>query len=171
MRTRVAVGSKNPVKIMAAGEVLREFLGDIEIIGIEVQSKVPGQPVGIEEGVSGAIGRAEEALQHGDIGVGIEAGLVRATHSRTGYLDIHFCAIKDSELSTLGSSSGFELPAYVIEEVNAGKTVGEAIEERSGIKGVGTKDGAVGFLSRGRITRFDLARQAVLAAMIPRIRG
>ncbi|RLE82810.1 MAG: hypothetical protein DRJ51_00635 [Thermoprotei archaeon] len=43
----------------------------------------------------------------------------------------------------------------------------EVMESITGIKAIGEKQGAVGFLTRGKITRYDLSLQATLAALIP----
>ncbi|MHC1566343.1 MAG: DUF84 family protein, partial [Candidatus Syntropharchaeia archaeon] len=38
---RIAVGSKNPVKIKAVKNVLSKFYRDLEVISVEVDSGVP----------------------------------------------------------------------------------------------------------------------------------
>ncbi len=165
---RIAVGSTNPVKIKATENVFKKFFSDVEVFGVGVRSKK--QPIGMKETIEGAISRAEQALTHGDLGVGIEAGLVEIPYSATGYFDIQFCAIKDkSGLTTLGCGMGFEYPKAVIEEVFKGKEVGEVMEKISGIKEIGRKIGAIGFLSKGVIDRVSLTEQAVISALIPRI--
>jgi inosine/xanthosine triphosphatase len=169
MKMKAAVGSKNPVKIEAVRGVLSRVFIDIEVLGVEVDPKVSRQPFGLEETLNGAINRANQAVKHGELGVGIEAGLVEVPHSKTGYFDIQFCAITDGEFTTIGSGSGFEYPPLVIKEVEKGRTIGGVMEELSGIKDIGRKEGAVGFLSNGHLTRLELTKQAVLAAMIPRL--
>lgn len=165
---RIVVGSLNPVKIDAAREVLLQFYPDAEVSGIEGEPGVSNQPFGLEESVTGAVKRAKQALLHGDIGVGLEAGLIPVPYSASGYLDIHFSAISDGVLTTIGSSSGFEYTAQIIEEIKKSRTVGDVMGAISGIRDIGQKQGAVGFLSNGMLTRFELSKQAVLAAMIPR---
>jgi inosine/xanthosine triphosphatase len=169
MKMRVVVGSTNPVKVDAVKAIFSSLYSTFELKGIDVDIEIPGQPFDVEESVRGAILRAKHALVKGDIGVGIEAGLVEISQPITDYLDVHYCAIDDGEKVTVGSSSGFEHPQSVLEEVRKGKTVGEAMEELSGINDIGTKEGAVGYLSKGHLTRFELCKQAVLAAMIPRM--
>jgi len=166
---RVAVGSTNPVKVRAVEEVLRAFYPEAEVFGVEVSSDVRAQPIGMQETVLGAVNRAREALRHGDLGVGIEAGLVEVPFTLTGYMDVQFCAISDGEVVTLGAGSGFEYPPRVVREVLRGREVGEVMEELSGIAEIGRKGGAIGFLSHGRLSRKELTKQAVLMAMLPRI--
>ncbi len=165
---KVAVGSTNPVKIKATENVFKKFFKDINVFGVSVKSKK--QPIGMKETIEGAISRAEQALAHGDLGVGIEAGLVEVPYTITGYFDVQFCAVKDREgLTTLGCGMGFEYPKIVVEKVLKGREVGEVMEKISGIRDIGRKIGAIGFLSKGIIDRVSLTEQAVLSALLPRI--
>jgi non-canonical (house-cleaning) NTP pyrophosphatase len=53
--------------------------------------------------------------------------------------------------------------------VKEGKTVGQAMAEISGIRGIGRKQGVVGYLSKGIMVRKRLTETAVIAALLPRI--
>lgn len=169
-KIRAAVGSINPVKVQAVENVLKEFF-DVEVIPVDVESKVPKQPIG-EETIQGAINRARQALEKtdADLGIGIEAGLFKVPFAKSGYFDQQYCAIIDrSNRVTLGCGPGFEYPEGVIKEVLQGKEIEEAMEKLSGIIKIGEKIGAIGYLSRGYMNRVKLTEQAVLVAMIPRI--
>lgn len=168
---RVAVGSMNPVKIDAVREVLEGFYEDIEVFGTNAESGVREQPMGMEETIKGAISRAEQALMEGDLGVGIEAGLIEVPYTISGYFDVQFCGVTDGKRITLGSGSGFEYPKDVISEVKSGKDIGEIVSRISGIAEIGNKMGAIGFFSGGRLTRKELTKQAVLMAMVPFTHG
>ncbi|MDV3104625.1 DUF84 family protein [Thermococcus waiotapuensis] len=50
---RIAVGSTNPTKVLAVKEVMEVIYGDVEVFGVEVDSGVPDQPVGMEEIIRG----------------------------------------------------------------------------------------------------------------------
>jgi inosine/xanthosine triphosphatase len=71
---------------------------------------------------------------------------------------------------TLGAGPGFQHPAVVLDEVAKGQTVGEALDRLAGVDNIGRKEGAIGFLTEGRLTREELTEAAVLMAMVPRIR-
>src|SRR5436853_183639 len=71
---------------------------------------------------------------------------------------------------TVGHGPGFAYPAKVLEKVKAGSTVGEAMDRLTGIRGIGSKRGAIGHLTEGRLDRRRLTESAVLMAMVPRIR-
>jgi len=170
---RVAVGSKNPVKVSAVRDVFEKaFSGTkIEIIERKVESGVSEQPFE-DETERGAINRAESAINGTDAhyGVGVEAGLFLDRLSGK-YLDVQYCAIVDrSGGITIGHGAGFSYPDEVISVVlEGGATIGDAMKMVYGKEDIGKKEGAVGFLSRGLLNRKELTEHAVIAALIPRI--
>lgn len=165
---KVHVGSQNPVKAEAVKSVFSR-LSAVAVELVEVDSGVPTEPFG-EEIAQGAVHRAREALKDADFGVGIEAGLVWNGTLKT-YFDVQFCAIIDREgRLTVGHGPGFVYPPKVIAEVKKGRAVGEVMEELTGIPEIGRREGSVGYLSEGLLTRRELTEQAVIAALIPRIR-
>lgn len=164
---KVAVGSANPVKIKAVENVFTRVYGEASVEGVKVHPGVPSQPFG-EETVTGAINRAKSAYapEKFDLGVGIEAGLYKVS----GFtIDVQYCAIYDGSWLTLGCGSGFEYPSVVLGEVLAGKEVGDIMSRVAGIEDLGEKQGAIGFLSKGMLTRTQLTEQSVLMALIPRM--
>lgn len=171
---QVAVGSKNPVKIEAVKRIFSQIYGQdkVEVLGIEVDSRIPIQPVG-DETIDGAVNRAKEAIVKGDadLGVGIEAGLFKFPGTITGYVDIQWCAIVDREgRLTVGCNSGFEYPPKVVSRVlGENREVGEVMDELTGVKDLGESVGAIGVLSKGLLDRVSLSEQAVLMAMIARL--
>ena len=168
---RVNVGSTNPVKVRAVANVFRKLFPKRppRVEPVDVTSKVSEQPFEVEA-IEGAINRAREALKDSDYGVGIEAGLFWNEQIRD-FLDVQYCSVVDKRgRVTLGHGPGFAYPPFVVERVKAGKTVGDAIAEFTGEKGIGQRAGAIGFLSEGRMDRTRLTEDAVLMAMVPRIR-
>jgi inosine/xanthosine triphosphatase len=167
---KIIVGSKNPVKFQATGNVLEKIYGELEVQAIDVDSGVPDQPIGLEVTVQGAINRAKNAFSPDfDLSVGIESGLLEVPHSITGYLDLQWCAIYDGEKITLGVSAGFEYPPLVIEQVLGGKEVGDVMDQVTGVDKLGQKTGAVSHLTQGMLDRTGNTEQCVLMAMVPRM--
>ena len=167
---KIIVGSKNPVKFQATGNVLEKIYGELEVQAIDVDSGVPDQPIGLEVTVQGAINRAKNAFSPAfDLSVGIESGLLEVPHSITGYLDLQWCAIYDGEKITLGVSAGFEYPPMVIEQVLGGKEVGDVMDQVTGVDKLGQKTGAVSHLTQGMLDRTGNTEQCVLMAMVPRM--
>ncbi len=167
----VHIGSENPSKIRAVMMIFEKiFHFEIEYMPYGVDSGVPPQPFG-EETIKGAINRAKKIMNNADYSVGIEAGLFYE-ESIGDYLDRAYCAVLDKYgRLTLGHSGGFSYPPEVIKMVKEGLEVGEAMERISGIEEIKKKMGAIGYLSNGIINRDEFNSQAVLMAMIPRIRG
>jgi inosine/xanthosine triphosphatase len=171
----IAVGSENPVKISAVKNVLQKLLGDVKIYGVKVPSGAPPQPIGLSQTIEGAINRAEKALlkvTNADLGVGIEAGIIDvALSGEKRYLDFQYCVIVDNEgRKTFGAGPGFEYPPIVMQKVTEENLeVGEVMEKITGIKNLGEKIGAIGYLSRGLMNRTKLTELSVLMAMLPRI--
>ncbi len=165
---QVNVGSNNPIKAQAVKSVFERALGPTEVRLIPVESGVPPQPFD-DDTAKGACERAKSALLDADFGVGIEAGLIWHRSLKL-YFDVQFCAIvsRDGQL-TVGHGSGFVYPPKIIESVLAGRPVGEVMSELTGIKKLGHKIGAIGYLSKNLLTREQLTEQAVLMALIPRL--
>lgn len=164
---KIVVGSENPVKIRAVENVMKKILRDFVVEGVGVPSGVNEQPYG-EMTITGAINRAKAALPHGDLGVGIEAGVFDYGE---GLYDVQYCAVIDkSGWITLGHGSGFMYPPPVTRLIKKGRSVSEAFAELYGERDIGKREGAIGFLTAGVLTREQLTEQAVLAAMVPRIK-
>ncbi len=165
---KVAVGSKNPVKVAGVREAFSQFFDDAEVEGKEVDSGVPAQPFD-NDTVKGAINRALKAYESGDydFGVGVEAGLFRCNFTLTGYLDIQVAAVYDGDRVCIGYGPGFEYPEKVLRPVLGGSEVGKVMEAITGIEELGKKQGAIGYLTKNVVTRTELTRIAVTMALIP----
>ncbi|MFP4546009.1 MAG: inosine/xanthosine triphosphatase [Methanomassiliicoccales archaeon] len=163
----VMVGSTNPVKVGAVERVMSLLFRSVEVIPIEVDSGVGGQPWG-EETVKGARNRAIVALGQGDLGVGVEAGVFRR---EDGVYDVQYCAVADRRgWVTVGHGPGFRYPPEVVARLESGETVGEAFQGLFQKGDIGRREGAIGFLTRGALDRQSLTEGAVMAAMVPRVR-
>ena len=166
---QVIVGSSNPVKVQAVRAVLGLLSFPARVRGVRVKTEVSDQPFDAEA-LQGAMNRAKAALQDADFGVGIEAGLVWSSQM-SDYFDVQFCAVVDrSGRVTVGHGPGFTYPPRIVEKVKAGATVGKAMARLTGIRAIGSKQGAIGYLTEGRLDRERLTESAVLMAMVPRIR-
>jgi len=166
---RVRVGTDNPVKVRAVRLVFEGLRIRAVVRAVHVKSQVPEQPRG-HDAVRGAIVRAEAALTDADFGVGIEAGLIWNDVLRD-FFDVQYCGVVDrAGRITIGHGPGFVYPQAVIDRVKAGQTVGAAMATLSGVRNIGSKHGAIGFLTRRRLDRDRLTEAAVLMAMVPRIR-
>ncbi|MBX8631418.1 MAG: inosine/xanthosine triphosphatase [Candidatus Thermoplasmatota archaeon] len=168
----IGIGSENSSKVSGVRDAFRLYRTEFRRVSFHcksTESGVPEQPVG-DEIARGAISRAREALRGNDLGVGIEAGLIDGLLPGTRF-DVQFCAIADrSGRFTYGQGIGFSYPPIVLERMEReGRTVGDIVSDISGLRNVGSGIGAVGFLSKRRLTRRQITRDAVIAALIPRL--
>ena len=164
---KVSVGSLNPVKAAAARAVIERFYPQLEIVTVDVSGGVGEQPWGSEAEI-GAGERAMACLGESDLGIGIEAGVC---DWEDGLYDVQYCVIVDAMgRKSVGHGMGFRYPPSVAELVRNGSSVGDACAQlfEEGDQGSGT--GAIGILTNNVLDRKALTEQAVLAAMVPRIR-
>lgn len=165
----INVGSRNPVKINAVKNVFSNYIKNFRINGIEVGSGVKSQPTSREEIMKGAFNRAINALGEGDYGIGIEAGVIFYEKFDI-FIDVQYCFIVDCQgRVSFGHGSGFAYPQSFNEEIRKGREVGEIMAEVSGIENIGKSIGAIGYLTRGVLSREYLTEQSVLSALIPRL--
>ena len=169
----VIVGSKNPVKINAAKNAFAKYFKKAKIEGIETASRVREQPIDIEEILQGAKNRAKKAFESKecDFGVGIEAGIFQLQGTNSGWLDTACVAIFDGKKFHLGFTPMFEYPKKIVETILAENcVVGEAVEKVFREKTDKQKEGAVGWLTKGKMPRTKYIEQGVIMALIGIVR-
>lgn len=163
----IAVGSTNPVKVGAAGRIFAQFLPGAELVAIAVASGVPEQPIGDEETMRGAVGRARAAREtaDADYGVGLEGGV---TFRGDECWMNGFCAVvhRDGRVG-IGSGTQFLLPPSIGREVRAGGEVGPLMDRLTGLSDIKKHGGAIGFFTNGAILREDAFAMMVAAALVP----
>ena len=164
---KVAVGSLNKIKIDATRSAFLRFYKNVDVFGVDVQSGVPEQPREYETR-QGSINRAKGCIGDADYGVGLEAGVFE---TEDGLYDVQYCSIIDKAgKMTIGHGPGFRYPDAVKEKVENGWTVGDAFNTMYEWERKGMGEGAIGCLTKGVITRTQLSEQAVIAALVPRIK-
>lgn len=168
---KIAVGSANPVKIAAVAEslILYPHLAHAEVFGIETASGVADQPKTLEETVQGAMNRAKGAFKDCDYAFGLESGLMAVPNTKSGFMDVCVCAIFDGNEYHLGLSSAWEAPKQVMEHMlKDGLDMNQAAF-KAGLTNnskVGSAEGLVGILTKGRLTRKEYTKEAIRTALI-----
>lgn len=167
---KINIGTANTIKIEALREAIAgsESFKDVLIEGIDTGSAVADQPKSLEETVRGAKNRSKAAFNNCDFSVGIEDGLMAVPGTLTGYMNIGICAFYDGKKYYLGTSAAFEYPPKAIELVEKGFDINQAFH-MLGLTDdpkVGSAEGAIGVLTRGRWNRKETAKQAVIAALL-----
>ena len=172
--TSLAIGSTNQVKIEALREVILEYpiLAESTIVPYAVSSDVSEQPLSLEEMIRGAKNRAEKAFLLSGLcaySFGIESGLFKAPGAQSGFLEACICAIYDGSHHYIGISSGFEVPRQVLDLVLQNKLDLSQACHHAGISSnpaLGSSEGLIGILTKGRIDRKKYTKQCIMTALI-----
>ncbi len=169
---KINVASKNPVKVEAVKEIIGdyEFLRDAKVEAIAVSSNVSEQPKSLEETLQGASNRAKAAFNGCDYSFGIESGLMSVPYTKTGSMNFCACVIYDGKQNHIGLSSAFELPIEVTRRIKLYEIIdsNQAFYE-TGLtdkEKIGSSEGAIGLLTKGRLKRKDYIKEAIQKALI-----
>ncbi len=167
MPIKIAIGSKNPVKIAAVETILRQVYPAAEFVAVAVPSGVPEQPWGDDETIRGAENRARAAVSaiSAEFGVGLEGGVKETS---LGVLTCAWCAIVSADGRTgVGGGLNMLLPPSVGEQLRQGGELGPAMDALSGGHNTKQKQGAVGILTGGLSSRQAAYEQLVALAAAP----
>ncbi len=163
---KVVIGSSNRAKVRGVKKAFM-LLGVREFITLPIHG-FKDQPIGFDEIFLNAVKRTVEAYRslEGEEGfaVGIEAGIIEyGGLITTGQLAI----VTDGEKYSIGLSGFFPLPQKFKNDIKKGVELGVLMKELSGIEDIASSIGAVGFFTKGLVTRSDLSYYATLYALIP----
>jgi inosine/xanthosine triphosphatase len=167
----IKIASQNPVKVEALKEILLDYnhLQDAKVESVDVSSGVSDQPKSLEETITGAKNRAKTAHIDCEYSFGIESGLMAVPHTKSGYMDVCACAIFDGSKYHLGLSSAWEAPEKVSKLIlEDGLDMNEAAY-KAGLtkdKKVGSAQGLVGIMTKGRLTRKAYTKEAIRTSLI-----
>jgi inosine/xanthosine triphosphatase len=168
---KVLVGSANPVKIGAARDVFEQYFQDVEVVGVEVASGVPAQPVG-DDTFAGAENRARALVSlnrerelRADYCAGPEGGIAQL-YRRWFAFGVLCVADAEGRLG-FGVSPLFELPPGITGDLLAGEELGHVVDRLSGQHNTKQKGGAIAFLTQDRVNRRELYAQGLAMALVP----
>lgn len=164
-----AVGSENPVKIQCVAQAVAEFWSASRVLGVHTDSQVSAQPTSEHEMRTGALNRAWQALQKvaaADFGIGIEGGIEDREDGMWAFAIV--VIVDRHERCSEGQTGRFRLPAGVARLIREeGLELGAADDRFFGRENSKQKEGAIGILSDGKITRLELYKPAVVFALLP----
>lgn len=164
---RISISTRNELKISALRDYVSTFMKNFEIKNNRDYETELNQPFG-EDTIAMATKRALSGLKDNDYSLGIESGVFYKASNDT-YLDFHYCVLIDREgRTTIGSSSGFEVPPNIMKRLKLNETISDAYEKIYGVSDIGGKEGIVGVISGGRLRRYDLITESIRNAFIPR---
>ncbi|OHX66078.1 inosine/xanthosine triphosphatase [Flammeovirga pacifica] len=171
MNKKIAIASKNTVKINASLEGMKKILPKInfEVIGVDVSSGVSDQPMSNNETWQGALNRAMNAkaeVVDADYWIGMEGGIDKDDDGKM-YAFAWMCVIDQDGDIGKGMTGLFYLPPKVQQLVEEGIELGHANDQVFNEHGSKQKGGAVGSLTFGALGRTEYYVQALILAMIP----
>ncbi len=137
------------MKVAATRKAFAKFFKDTKIVGLDVPSSVSAQPLSFGEIVRGARERARRAFQDCDYSVGIEAGVFKVGPVWPRPFQITMACVFDGARESLGSGPFFELPASMLRKVVQADT------------------GSVALVTKGKVTRESVTRDAIVMALAP----
>ena len=162
---KVAVGSLNPVKVRACKDAMEKLFRDVEVIPVDVDSRVSHTPLSTYELITGAKNRVYEALKKtgAEYGVGMEGGISNIE----GYnILIGSVYVVDKKgVYGIGFTCGLEIPNNIAEKVFRGEELGDVIDEISGDKNTKQKQGAMGMFTNNHLTREETWKTGIICAM------
>jgi len=162
---KIAVGTRNPVKIAAVENVFKMIWADAEIIAVDVPSNVSDQPMSDDEAIVGAENRARLSQKKtgADFGIGLE-GCGNDTAFGM-FLSGWVVVIDRNGRIGMGSGGRILLPEKIAAEVRKGRELGPVMDEFTGGHNTKQKEGAVGILTNGLVMRKDAFERPLIYAL------
>ena len=167
----INIASKNPVKVEALKEILLDYghLSSAKVESLEVSSGVGDQPKTLDETIKGARNRAKSSYKDCEFSFGIESGLMEVPYTKSGFMDVCACVIFDGTNYHLGLSSAWEPPLEISKLImEEGLDMNEAVYKAglSSDKKIGSSQGLVGMVTKGRLNRKAYTKEAIRTALI-----
>jgi inosine/xanthosine triphosphatase len=164
---KVAIGSKNPVKIQAVKEAFEKVWPDqsFHFEGVDIKSTVSDQPMSDDETILGATYRADYALTklQAEYGVGLEGGMteVQGVWFTTAWIVV----INKKGEKGIGSTIHIQMPDSVMKHIHNGMELGHVDDLIFGQTNSKQGDGHFGLRTDNIITRKDGYRDGVIIAL------
>ncbi|HBL98722.1 TPA: hypothetical protein DDZ86_03710 [Candidatus Dependentiae bacterium] len=170
----VVLASTNPVKLLATHQAFAAMFPDIEINleAIASNANTPAQPMSDEEALNGAMARVEDARLHmpsANFWVGIESGVhVEQKAGRHEVLLLTWAVVMGLEgFMGKGRGPSFYLPPELAATfMEHPKELNSYASAFFGTENIGKKEGTIGALTGGAITRTTTASLALMCALI-----
>jgi inosine/xanthosine triphosphatase len=164
---KVAIGSKNPVKIASVQDAFELVWPDpiFDFEGIDVASGVSDQPMTDVESIKGATNRAQRALDalQADYGVGLEGGIQQIGDE---YFDCGWIVVLDKQgKKGIGSSIRMIVPPKMIRLIKEGEELGTVVDMVFGTQNSKHAGGHFGLMTNNAVTRLSGYRDGIISAL------
>jgi len=161
----IAVGSTNPVKVAAVTQAVNQVWPHATITALAVASGVRPQPLSDAEAITGATNRAQRAQQasDADLGIGLEGNVDENAY---GLFITGWAAVVDRAGTVgIGGSGRFLVPPAIAVVLRNGGELGALMDQLIGEENTKQRQGAVGILTGGLISRTAALESAVIFAL------
>ena len=172
------VGSTNPVKINAVTLATSAVWLDAAILGFEVPSGVPDQPVSDEQTKLGAQNRATTALKLGlaqiaptkkshhsystlqsspprtALGIGLEGGVFTNSEGEL-WSTVWVSVVDQSGQHWDANGARFKVPQIIAERIVQGEEMGPVLSDLFGGADIRRQNGAIGIVTNNFVTRTE----------------
>lgn len=179
---KIAIASKNPVKINAAHAAFSNvFKGqELELVSYDTESGVPDQPMSYEQTREGAYNRVQNLLAH------IESSVAQGSQNESeeepavdyviayeGGVDVFedgpktfaIICISNGQETIYGQTATLPLPMHVYQNLLNGLELGDAMDNLFNTHNIKQKGGAIGQLTSGLQTRLSIYESATVLAL------
>lgn len=166
---RLVVASTNPVKIEAATNGFKKAFPDQEIVvlGAAISSGVSNQPFSSKETYEGALNRARKARKlfpDADYWIGLEGGIEDLIVEMRS---IVWIVTLSKTMMGKAMTGQFVVPQKIADLVRGGMEMGDADDLVFGQTNSKQKEGGVGLLTNGIMTRSAYYETGVILSLIP----
>lgn len=167
---RAAVGSTNPAKLEAVHRAMARLAPGCTVEGVVVPTGVSDQPFGDEETRSGAMRRAQAALEAtgADVAFGLEGGVI--FEGDAPWLVSWVAALAKDGRHGEASGLRMPLPPRATERLRTGVELGTIIDDLFSVTASKQQSGAVGLLTEGFVSRTEAFADLVAMACAPLLR-
>lgn len=165
---KIIIATENKAKIQATTEIFKEVYGDVEIANEKFSSDVSDQPMSEEEGIQGAINRAQHArakYPELDFAIGLEG--YADTNKFGMFLAGAVAIINNSGEIGIGTSAKMLVPDFIKTKLEAGMELGPLIQALMNDvdNTIRHYDGTCGILTKGLYNRVEEFKDATKCAL------
>ena len=171
---KILIGTKNPGKIQGAKEAFEKYFDNIEIQGIPVNSDIGNQPIdkeifqGAQNRIKNLKKYAKDNKLEADFYISSEAGI---TNLLGEWIDINAAVVENKNgLESIGISQGFPIPDKYIEQIKQTE-LGKVMDTLFSKTNLNKGKGGINILTKGKISRIDLTKNAFIMALTKHING
>lgn len=151
--------------------VLQRLFPGCQVRGVGVPSGVAEQPLSLADTRAGAQNRARlalEALPDAQWGIGVEGGVDFDAAGDPWLVTVAAVADRKGDVS-VGEGLRVRLPPTFSSELRRGTELAALVDRAFGATGSKGHPGAIGYLTRGLVTREALVEATLAAALAPRL--